>query len=113
MLPPVYFSVVVSLEEKLASAGTGNAGGKKKMNATVAKALTALKQKIKKAARENEAAYKEYKDVSCAFILIHGDAVLMCYIYQDAEAYELKYKGGPSVAAAAAAPKKTKKVGLG
>jgi hypothetical protein len=33
------------------------------MNATSARALTAMKQKIKKAVRDNEAILKDYKEV--------------------------------------------------
>jgi len=67
LLPPVLLRVILHLEETLASTSTSSAGasGKKnKMNATAAKALTALKQKIKKGTRENEALLKEYKEVS-------------------------------------------------
>ena len=71
LLPPVILRVILSLEESLGSASTGAnvAGGKKsKMNATSARALTALKQKIKKAMRENETILAEYKTVSPARI---------------------------------------------
>lgn len=68
LLPPVFLRTILSLEETLGSASTSaaaGAGGKKaKMNATSARALTAMKQKIKKATRDNEAILKEYKEVS-------------------------------------------------
>ncbi len=66
LVPPVLLRVLINLEESLASASTsaGGVGGKKsKMNATSAKALTALKQKVKKAARENESILAEFKTV--------------------------------------------------
>lgn len=63
LLPPVFLRVIINLDESLANA---NAGGKKsKLNATSAKALTAVKQKIKKATRDNEAILSDYKAVRC------------------------------------------------
>ena len=39
----------------------------KKMNATNAKALTAMKQKLKKAVKEHEREIKQYKEVRCSY----------------------------------------------
>ena len=64
LLPPVFLRVILNLEETLASTSTSAGGKKAKMNATAAKALTALKQKIKKAIRDNDAILKDYKEVS-------------------------------------------------
>lgn len=66
LYPPVYLRTVIHLEEKLANQTTGKdkeTGNKKKMNANAARALTAIKAKIKKAARDNEAVIKEYTQV--------------------------------------------------
>ena len=41
------------------------------MNATAARGLTAIKQKIKKAGRENEALLGEYKEVSLIGARVH------------------------------------------
>ena len=57
----------MSLEQSLADQSTTTAaasGAKKpKMNATAARALTAVKAKIKKAVRDNDDMIKEYKEV--------------------------------------------------
>jgi len=83
LYPPVYLRVILNLEDSLSStstAGTGEGKNKKKMNATAARGLTAIKQKIKKVTRENEAVLGEYK--------------------QDKDAYAKKFDGGPAVSAA-------------
>jgi translation initiation factor 3 subunit C len=55
--------VILSLEESQ-TAVNENAAVKKKMNATNAKALNTMKQKLKKTIRENEAIIEKYKAVS-------------------------------------------------
>lgn len=63
LLPPVFLRTILFLEETLASTSTSAGGKKAKMNATAAKALTAVKQKVKKATRDNEGILTEYKEV--------------------------------------------------
>lgn len=56
------------------------------MNATAAKGLTALKQKIKKGVRENEAILKEYKEVrirTTTHIGIQKVPCILMYAYTD------------------------------
>ena len=62
-ISPFYIQILVSLESALASAVSKEKEAKKKMNATNAKALTAVKQKVKKALREYEVQIKRYQDV--------------------------------------------------
>ncbi|KAH9445475.1 hypothetical protein MJO28_012679 [Puccinia striiformis f. sp. tritici] len=59
-LPVSYLKVILSLEESQIAVNE-NAAVKKKMNATNAKALNTMKQKLKKTIRENEAIIEKYK----------------------------------------------------
>ncbi|SCZ89235.1 BZ3500_MvSof-1268-A1-R1_Chr9g10339 [Microbotryum saponariae] len=83
-VPSGFIKALVSLDDHLASAQ----GAKKKMNATNAKALNSMKQKLKKTQREHEETIKKYKE--------------------DPEAFE-KAAALEDQPAAAAAPKKAKK----
>lgn len=62
-VPPFYIQTLVSLETSINSAVAKEKEAKKKMNATNAKALTAVKQKVRKANREYEVEIKKYQDV--------------------------------------------------
>lgn len=57
-----YIKVLGTLEESLAAANA-NAAAKKKMNATNARALNTMKQKLRKAVRDNEAIVTKYRAV--------------------------------------------------
>jgi len=59
-LPVSYIKIILSLEESQIAVNE-NANVKKKMNATNAKALNTMKQKLKKTIRENEAIIEKYK----------------------------------------------------
>lgn len=63
-VPPFYVRTLVSLEGSLNTAVAKEKEAKKKMNATNAKALTAVKQKVKKAAKEYEQEVKKFQEVS-------------------------------------------------
>ncbi|KIL68985.1 hypothetical protein M378DRAFT_8398 [Amanita muscaria Koide BX008] len=53
-IPPLYLRTLLSLDESLGNAISREKEAKKKMNATNARALTAMKQKVKKASKEYE-----------------------------------------------------------
>ena len=62
-LPPFYLKTLTSLEESLNVAVSKEKEAKKKMNASNARALTAMKQKIKKTMKEYETDLKKYQEV--------------------------------------------------
>ena len=62
-IPPFYMRTLVGLETSLNTAIAKEKEAKKKMNATNAKALTAMRQKVKKAAKEYEKEVKQYQAV--------------------------------------------------
>lgn len=62
-VPPFYVRTLVSLEISLNIAVAKEKEAKKKMNATNAKALTAVKQKVKKATKEYEQEVKKFQEV--------------------------------------------------
>lgn len=64
-IPPFYVKTLINLESSVNIALVKEKEVKKKMNATNAKALTAMKQKIKKALKEYETDVKKYQDVRC------------------------------------------------
>ncbi|KAG6820996.1 hypothetical protein H0H93_008625 [Arthromyces matolae] len=66
-VPPFYIQTLVSLEGSLNAAVIKEKEAKKKMNATNAKALTAVKQKVKKALKEYEAEVKRFQEDHEAF----------------------------------------------
>ncbi|KAF8891647.1 eukaryotic translation initiation factor 3 domain-containing protein [Infundibulicybe gibba] len=66
-VPPFYVRTLVSLESSINSALAKEKDAKKKMNATNAKALTAMKQKVKKAVKEYETDVKKYQEDPEAF----------------------------------------------
>ena len=58
-IPSAFIKVLSTLDDMLA----GAQGAKKKMNATNAKALNSMKQKVKKTQRDHEVALAKYKEV--------------------------------------------------
>ncbi|KAF5385793.1 hypothetical protein D9615_002455 [Tricholomella constricta] len=66
-VPPFYIQTLVSLEGSLNTAVAKEKEAKKKMNATNAKALTAVKQKVKKALKEYEVEIKKFQHDPEAF----------------------------------------------
>ncbi|KNZ80470.1 Eukaryotic translation initiation factor 3 subunit C [Termitomyces sp. J132] len=66
-VPPFYIQTLVSLEGSLNTAVAKEKEAKKKMNATNAKALTAVKQKVKKALKEYETEVKKFQEDPEAF----------------------------------------------
>lgn len=63
-VPPFYVKTLVGLEGSLNIAVAKEKEAKKKMNATNARALTAVKQKVKKALKEYEVEVKKFQDAS-------------------------------------------------
>ncbi|KAF8070237.1 eukaryotic translation initiation factor 3 subunit 8 N-terminus-domain-containing protein [Lyophyllum atratum] len=66
-VPPFYIQTLAGLETSLNTAVAKEKEAKKKMNATNAKALTAVKQKVKKALKEYEVEVKKFQDDPEAF----------------------------------------------
>ncbi|KAL0956288.1 hypothetical protein HGRIS_002446 [Hohenbuehelia grisea] len=66
-IPPFYIRTLSSLETSVNNAQTKEKEAKKKMNATNAKALTAMKQKVKKALKEYEREVKLFQTDPEAF----------------------------------------------
>ncbi|KAJ8516062.1 hypothetical protein ONZ45_g6583 [Pleurotus djamor] len=66
-IPPFFLKTLGSLDTSITNAIAKEKEAKKKMNATNAKALTAMKQKVKKATKEYEKEYKLYQTDPEAF----------------------------------------------
>jgi len=64
-IPPFYVKTLISLEGSVNETLAKEKESKKRMNATNGKALTAMKQKVKKAAKEYEKDIARYQAV-CA-----------------------------------------------
>ena len=62
-VPPFYIRTLISLEGALNAALAKEKEAKKKMNASNARALTAMKQKVRKTVKEYEKEIKQYNDV--------------------------------------------------
>ena len=62
-VPPFYIRTLISLETGLNAALAKEKEAKKKMNASNARALTAMKQKVRKSVKEYEKEIKQYNDV--------------------------------------------------
>jgi len=66
-VPAFYVRTLVHLESSVNNTLSKEKEAKKKMNASNAKALTAMKQKIKKAIKEYENDVKKYQEVLCVY----------------------------------------------
>lgn len=67
-VPSFYIKTLASLESSLNNALTKEKEAKKKMNATNARALNTMKQKVKKASKEYEKDLKLYQEVRVLFL---------------------------------------------
>lgn len=67
-IPPFYVRFLVNLEASLNAAVAKEKEAKKKMNAGNARALTAMKQKTKKVAKEYESEIKRFQEVRRACV---------------------------------------------
>jgi len=63
VIPSFYIRTLSGLESAVNAALTKEKSSSKKMNATNAKALTAMKQKLKKVVKEHEQDIKQYREV--------------------------------------------------
>lgn len=72
-IPPFYIRTLISLEAALNAALAKEKEAKKKMNASNARALTAMKQRVRKTVKEYEKEIKQYNDVhvSCKLLILH------------------------------------------
>jgi len=62
-LPPFFIKTLINLEHPLNAALAKEKETKKKMNATNARALNSMKQKVRKTTKEFEKEVQQYKDV--------------------------------------------------
>ncbi len=69
-LPPFYIRTLISLEVALSAALAKEKEAKKKMNASNARALTAMKQKVRKTVKEYEKEIRQYNDVYDPYSLL-------------------------------------------
>jgi len=67
-LSPFYIQMLLSLDTAVQNV-LSDKDAKKKLNATKAKALTAMKQKTKKALKEHESEVAGFKNVSLIFLV--------------------------------------------
>jgi translation initiation factor 3 subunit C len=82
-VPPFYIRTLISLEVALNTALAKEKEAKKKMNASNARALTAMKQKVRKTVKEYEKEIRQYNDV-------HGPCNLLALL----ATYRLLGSGG-------------------
>ncbi len=78
-VPPFYLRTLIDLEKSLNAAVAKDKESKKKMNASNARALTAVKQKVKKVAKEFESELKRYQEVCCGMFNWQL-RLLRCYV---------------------------------
>lgn len=70
-IPPFFIRQVTSMEVSVTSAlASEKEKSGKKMNATNAKALTAMRQKVKKTLKEYETEVKRFQEVNLIIIII-------------------------------------------
>ena len=63
-VPPFFLKTLLSLESAVNTAQAKDKDSKKKMNASNARGLTAVKQKVKKISKEFETELKRFQEVS-------------------------------------------------
>jgi translation initiation factor 3 subunit C len=75
-IPPFYIKTLLSLDASIKNA-LADKDAKKKLTATKARALTAMKQKIKKALKEYETEVTRYQTVSSFLLRVQLSSELM------------------------------------
>ncbi len=76
-IPSFYIRTITSLESSLNSALAKEKEAKKKMNASNARALTAMKQKVKKSTKEYEKEIKQFQEVCQSFSFSRCEPILI------------------------------------
>lgn len=74
---PFFLRTLGNLETSLTAAVAKDKESKKKMNASNARALTAMKQKVKKTSKEYETELKRFQEV-CRNVTVSGE---MCSLF--------------------------------
>lgn len=103
-VPSFYVKTLVSLEQSLNNAIAKEKEAKKKMNATNARALNTMKQRVRKTTKEYEKEVKLFQEVRRRILTPAKDLCAHAFL-QDPEAFEREY----AVAAAPVAPPKKSK----
>ena len=86
-VPAFYIKTLASLENSLNDALAKEKEAKKKMNASNARALTAMKQKVKKTTKQFESELKSFQEVNSILLLQYS---LITFV-QDPETFEQTY----------------------
>ena len=108
-VPPFFIRTLTSLENSLNAALAKEKEAKKKMNASNARALTAMKQKVKKVLKEFEKEVNAF--ITVRVFLVQYAALLTFRALQDSDAFEREYASFVQTdTPAAPKPKKVKKV---
>ena len=71
-VPAFFIRTIVSLEDSINQAVAKDKESKKKMNASNARALTAMKQKVKKISKEYEQELKRFQEVRLSGARLRG-----------------------------------------
>lgn len=75
-VPSFFIRSLVELEETISNAITKEKEAKKKLNATHARALNGLKQKIKKLLKEHETDVKHFQEASSSIFFVFGSILM-------------------------------------
>ena len=79
-VPPFFIRTLANLEGSLNAAVAKDKESKKKMNASNARALTAVKQKVKKLLKEFEKDVKRFQEVCCGPDVFQATWILIAYV---------------------------------
>lgn len=106
-VPSFYIKTLSSLEASLNNALAKEKESKKKMNASNAKALNGMKQKVRKISKEHESEIKEFQEVHIGLIYFFH---IISHAQQDPEAFEKRHAIVVPEVEVAPKPKKSKRV---
>lgn len=108
-VPGFYIRTLSALEGSVNAALAKEKEAKKKMNASNARALTTMRQRIKKTNKEYERDLKLYQEVSLCSVTEH---TLLKVLVQDPEAFEREYAVAAEPEVIAPKTKKSKQAAL-